>query len=308
MKTLVTLSDQKYHQGLAKVFKQLSKRMLKTYKRYGETQQSIDRIKEESLAISRAKLDMPSLIEAISPQIEDAKNNKGYYVFRIIHTESLRVALHVAPAGIKLPVHFHLNALNVLLLKQGAVKVTQLSSLDFDSSKNKKYLENDACSAGLRHYLNRHALETTGPVNLFFSIRREVPKPMRLMLACSLSLLLASSLYACPDSDDGMDSQEMMTQDALMTVAELVNLANWIRSSSQDDDNYLRAFELYLKAAKGNNAEAQYWLSMMYLKGMGVTDDDDEAFHWVSISAAQKYLPAIKLKHYLLTTDEALDC
>ena len=149
MKTLVTLSDQKYHQGLAKVFKQLSKRMLKTYKRYGETQQSIDRIKEESLAISRAKLDMPSLIEAISRQIEDAKNNKGYYVFRIIHTESLRVALHVAPAGIKLPVHFHLNALNVLLLKQGAVKVTQLSSLDFDSLKNKKYLENERLSLNL---------------------------------------------------------------------------------------------------------------------------------------------------------------
>jgi len=87
-----------------------------------------------------------------------------------------------------------------------------------------------------------------------------------------------------------------------------VKQANKIRMASNDDEQHLKAFELYLKAAKKNNAEAQYWLSIMYLKGMGITDDDDKALHWVSASADQNYKPAQDLLHHLLTYDEALDC
>ena len=55
-------------------------------------------------------------------------------------------------------------------------------------------------------------------------------------------------------------------------------------STSQDYD---RAFDLYLKAAKQGNAEAQYNTGVMYYRGEGVPVDYKEAKKWFERSAEQ---------------------
>jgi TPR repeat protein len=131
------------------------------------------------------------------------------------------------------------------------------------------------------------------------------------MLACSLGLLFPP-LYGCGFADF-IDQGDFRTpilsaQVPQREAAEMVKLANAIRTQSTTDEDHIEAVELYLKAAKQNHAEAQYWLSIMYLKGMGITEDDDKALHWVSAASDQNYPPAKELLHHLLTYDEALDC
>ena len=68
------------------------------------------------------------------------------------------------------------------------------------------------------------------------------------------------------------------------------------------------AAQLYKQEANKGNAEAQYWLGIMYLEGSGITEDSDEALRWIAMSSDQNYQPAQKVLHYLLTMEEIPDC
>ncbi len=309
MKAITTLNDIHYSNGLTSVFSNLSKKMLKLYKKHGETQLCIDLIQKEALTLCYASLDTQQLMQNVSPRDVHAKEDNSRYVFRIVHTPSLKVVLHVAPAGTKFPAHFHLDTLNLLMVKKGALQVEQFSKEGSDhQEKQQTLLTKDKCSVGLQRYYNRHSLMTTDQVNVFFSIRCKVPKPRKLRLIYSLGVFLAPA-YGCGFADF---SQQRMSIAGMSSqheeVVEIVQRANKIRMESNEDEEYMNAAELYLKAANKNNAEAQYWLSIMYLKGMGVEEDDDHAMHWVSVSSDQNYPPAKELLHHLLTYDEALDC
>ncbi len=112
------------------------------------------------------------------------------------------------------------------------------------------------------------------PCNVFFSIRCKTlkPHPIKLILAYCLGLIF-TPLYGDCSSQGVMDSSRhspMVTQtiepDNKPTA---VKLANQIRTQSHDDEDFYKAVKLYLTAAKKDNPEAQYWLAVMYLKGMG---------------------------------------
>lgn len=55
---------------------------------------------------------------------------------------------------------------------------------------------------------------------------------------------------------------------------------------------YGRALEQYLEAAAGGDALAQYNAGLMYLKGRGTEEDDEEALEWYRKSAEQGFAPA----------------
>lgn len=73
----------------------------------------------------------------------------------------------------------------------------------------------------------------------------------------------------------------------------LVNLADKAYHSVDNSlTNYTSAANLYLRAAQGGHAEAQYKISLMYALGIGVTFDNRAAFEWCLRSAEQGYVEA----------------
>ncbi|WP_461482219.1 tetratricopeptide repeat protein [Porticoccus sp.] len=55
-----------------------------------------------------------------------------------------------------------------------------------------------------------------------------------------------------------------------------------------------RAGELFERAARGGNAEAQYALSVMYETGVGRPQDRAQSLHWLQQSVSQGYQPAVE--------------
>lgn len=63
--------------------------------------------------------------------------------------------------------------------------------------------------------------------------------------------------------------------------------------------DYLRAVELYCKAAKKGDAEAQFSLGWMYANGRGVLRDDDIAAGLIGMAAAQGHEQAQKTQRFV---------
>jgi TPR repeat protein len=51
--------------------------------------------------------------------------------------------------------------------------------------------------------------------------------------------------------------------------------------------DYVEAAKWFLKAAEQRNAEAQYCLGLMYLRGVGLVMDNVEAAKWIHMAGAQ---------------------
>lgn len=58
--------------------------------------------------------------------------------------------------------------------------------------------------------------------------------------------------------------------------------------------NYYAAFSLFNDLAQKGNAEAEYYLSQLYSKGHGTTEDKDRADFWLEKAADQDFQPALK--------------
>jgi len=81
----------------------------------------------------------------------------------------------------------------------------------------------------------------------------------------------------------------------LLFQASLVNADIETAHADYLAENYLAAYTEYLKLAKssdGDDTEAQYNLAMMYSKGIGVTQDLEQAVYWYRKAAEQKHAEA----------------
>ena len=58
------------------------------------------------------------------------------------------------------------------------------------------------------------------------------------------------------------------------------------------DRNYPEAFKWYMKAAELGHAGGQYSVSVLYRRGLGVTQDTDEGFRWLRLSVDQGFATA----------------
>lgn len=65
----------------------------------------------------------------------------------------------------------------------------------------------------------------------------------------------------------------------------------YLRGSAEVAVNLPKAFALFSTAAKAGDAQAAYYLGMMYRNGMGVKADAKAAAHWLSFSARHQ-MPA----------------
>lgn len=218
MKAVTTLRNQKFNNQLARSFKSLSKRMLKLYRKNGETESCIDSIENEVKKLCYTSLDTDRLLKNINPLDRYASEDNGYYIIRIVDTSSLKIAMHIAPSGTKIPVHSHPDSVNALLVKFGGVDVQQCSKPGFNDRQRRMRLTDNECSAGLQHYYNLHSLETTESLNVFFSIRCKVVKPSynslfktvqkayqvglqnKIKMACAFGLLISPS-HSCGFTD-----------------------------------------------------------------------------------------------------------
>jgi len=176
MKAITTLRNHKFNNQLAGTFKSLSKRMLKLYSKHKETEYSIDSIEKEVLKLCKTTLGTKKLLKNIKPLDSYVTEDNSYYVIRVVDTKLLKVAMHIAPSGTKIPVHSHPGSVNALLVKVGGVDLQQYSKPGFNSNQRNMKLSDNECSVGLQRYYNLHSLETTESLNVFYSIRCKVSK------------------------------------------------------------------------------------------------------------------------------------
>jgi TPR repeat protein len=157
-------------------------------------------------------------------------------------------------------------------------------------------------------------LKTTGSINAFFSIRCKIPKSASKqffkskLLALGISLFTSFNAYAFPQFNKSLFSLSPQSTQLNRTenTRQYVAYANILRK--RGGEHQYDAAILYLRAANKNDPEAQYWLGYMNLKGMGITEDDDEALKWIWASARQGYSPASILLNHILYAEVEADC
>jgi TPR repeat protein len=133
-------------------------------------------------------------------------------------------------------------------------------------------------------------------------------KKLRTIVVSTAILILPSFLSPNLFAGDN-NGQQIKTASFYKTkIEKQVILANKLRTGEGISQNYYRAAQLYTEASKQGDAEAQYWLGVMFFDGLGITDDRDDAMHWIALLFDQGYAPAQKLLHHLLNTEEVLDC
>lgn len=64
--------------------------------------------------------------------------------------------------------------------------------------------------------------------------------------------------------------------------------------NSYQKQDYRQAFLRLEPVAKAGNKEAQYALGYMYYNGQGVVEDQQQAYKWLQLAAAQGQVDAIK--------------
>ena len=73
-----------------------------------------------------------------------------------------------------------------------------------------------------------------------------------------------------------------------MFVVSFVNAADLETGlDAYYDEDYKTAFQEWKPLAEQGEARSQYWLGQLYNNGLGVTQDLNQAFKWISLSADQ---------------------
>lgn len=310
MKARRSLQNQTDNPELASHFNTISNTMLQQYKKHGETTKCIVVIQDQIEKYYHSRLINHTEIQRIVEEYFNkyANTELQHIVCRIVENEDIKVSLHLTGAGLKIPVHSHPGSLNSLLVVKGALSIKQYCLIDTKLSAKDAVLKRNTCSVGLQKQYNTHALEATTPFNVFFTIRCKVTnrsinylikKKLSTLFTLGFFLLASPASYTLPETINRPVYE-------IKHDREVLFYANKLRKNNEEDQ--YNAATIYQKYANQNNPEAQYWLGYMYLQGIGITEDDDEALKWIAASAEQEYAPATKLLNYILTAEVALDC
>lgn len=94
-----------------------------------------------------------------------------------------------------------------------------------------------------------------------------------------------------PANQGNVDAQfalgVFLTGSNLVTMAQF--LAHPWRKALEDDipNDYIKAVHWLRKAAEQGDANAQFELGAMYLKGLGVIENEVQAYAWLSLASMQ---------------------
>lgn len=259
--------------------------------------------------------------------VATARKNNCHQVYSLEKTDAIKVSLHIMPKGSEIPTHAHPNQFSLLIVDSGKLEIVQnswgTSSIETDNSK---LLNSGDISIGLPIRDNLHQLKAVSETVTFFSIRmtclQDCLQGNRQNEQSASSLFLnrfvASALcFLIPfmsSTSRAGEVQELYSGYKVMPLAKSFVSKPTSRIQAgrfRQSGNYnqqVEAVNWYVSSARRGNAESQYWLGVMHLDGNGTTEDDEEAFKWVSLSADQGYKPAVTLLDHLITSDFDLEC
>jgi hypothetical protein len=122
-------------------------------------------------------------------------------------------------------------------------------------------------------------------------------------MAYSNKSLLALAIWALMVSNAGagdkmfLDSPDVI--EILNNPAALVAMAVKYEHAEGVPQDYSKATELYCRAARSGNADAQYALGWMYANGRGVTRDDSVAAQLFTMASDQGHVHAKEMLRYI---------
>jgi len=293
--------------------------ILKQYKKRGETDSAIKKIQFEINTLANTRYKLASILPDYLQIIRQVEASRSHKIIQLRQHKNFQVAIHIIPSLYKIPAHAHPGMISVINVQYGELRIEQLSL----SSSQKKYYsrlrEQQAC-AGLFNLRNIHHIQTLASPCVFLSFRIARKHPHSYTIKRLVSFLTSSAIFIFPQfathyliaAENNLRYSSNYSVDHHDTqynsLNNMVMMANKLRNDSDESRDLYSASQLYLQAARKGNAEAQYWLGVMSLEGSGITEDYDEALHWIASSANQEYPPAQKLLRYLLATDDTSDC
>jgi hypothetical protein len=288
--------------------------ILHCYKKMGETEKAINQIEQHIQCLLRSDNSTDSFISRSRhlADVQITETPQGHQSYRLVETGNFKVALHTVPGNFEIPSHIHARTINIVYVLRGNLKIQQQSFPDFRQKSLFHKGPGEAC-AGLCQLRNIHRLQSGDFPCMFFSIRVKVPVNNKAHFRLNLtSSLLAGLMLINPFAyaDQRITTISIVSSTLSKNNSDNSNLelAHKLRKGIGMTRNLYRAARLYMKEAGRGNAEAQYWLGMMYLTGAGITDDKHEALRWIAAASDQDYPPARKMLNYMLETDEVLDC
>jgi TPR repeat protein len=102
---------------------------------------------------------------------------------------------------------------------------------------------------------------------------------------------IAEKAQAALNDEDLVTAMKLFYQAALQNyIPAQVQMGQFAQSA----ETYEEAAGWYLTAAMQGDARGQFYLSGLYVGGLGIENDPAKALYWTRRSAAQDYLPAVK--------------
>ena len=294
--------------------------LLESYSRYGESKETIDSINLLAKEYFRLLKNSSYYRQKLRPLFSDASAFDQYYPCNLIDHEDMKFSVHLMPKNTEIPMHAHPGKINLIMLEQGSLHVEQ-KSLGFEYARSHgnnftRLLDQGNTCSGLPVRNNMHQLKAIADFTVFFSLRisTEIPQKQNTLLKPFLKRHFPALLGYLLIPLLLMQNQVLAAESIRSTNKKDVRTYyNGAYSAARDrksniHERQAKAVRWYKQSATQGNAESQYWLGMMNLKGNGVTEDNDEALKWISLSAKQGYPPAEELYQHLLKTDFYMEC
>jgi hypothetical protein len=289
-------------------------RLLWLYRYYklGETSEGIKALEDLSGTILK-KNKLLSLLAHFEA------TDKEHAVIRLIEMPYFKVSMHSIAPHYQIARHAHSGFFSLTYLHKGAITIKQQSLSSADEVFERLLKPQQSC-AGLLNLRNIHTISSLKQHSVFLSIR--IAKSQlslnrlkrfyyayryRYALLSGFAIILSSTFSPSLLATDKEHFIKTSHSESTL-VKQQLELANQLRTGKGRKKDYYEAAQLYEKASRQGNAEAQYWLGVMCFDGLGITDDRDDAMHWLALSSDQNYPPAKKLLHHLLNTDDVSDC
>ncbi len=289
--------------------------VLKQYKKLGESKAAIVTIQKELNRLVKNKYKIASVLPNYVQLLKEVETTREHKIVRLADHKYFKAAIHIIPSHYEIPCHLHIGQISAINVQQGELQIRQSGLVDDENNYQLTLQEQQTC-VGLLRLRNMHHIQTKSDACIFISFRLSRKKALsivnksRSIIASMAIMLLPDILHAFPVA--GVKNQIIASYQFVANAYEQSNLnvikANKLRTSKGIEENLYIAVQIYKQEAKKGNAEAQYWLGIMYLEGIGITDDSDAALHWIALSSNQDYPPAKKVLHHLLTAEYVSDC
>jgi len=321
----------------------LQVKILKTYKKLGETNNSIDAINRLVEQYFSGFKQSSYYLNSLNKIVNDAIASGEYKRFSLLEGNLLKMSLHVMPKGTQIPLHAHPDMFSITFVDQGVLKIKKdswgrISPLKIkDQSLRYSTLNANEVSTGLPIKNNLHQIQAGSDGTVFISLRvksaynhtliKTLITKKNLVLSGVLMGLAMPFVSLTGTATSGTFSEKNTINHAKQSNKDYSKLVlasekeqvyreeklenHRIAAKFRDSSNYdnqVEAVKYYSKEAYNGDAESQYWLGVMFLDGSGTTEDDDLALDWLSKAAAQNYPPAEQLLAHLLATNFDMEC